>query len=182
MIHGIIVLAIPFHVRLAAHPVFKSFLSGSISGFCSTVLFQPFDLVKTRLQAPSTTPTSTLKQQGGSATTTNGGNLTSQTRVVKGGSSSGGGGGLSGPSSTPLKPRMSTVFVAVVRQDGVLGLWRGLTPSLARTVPGVGLYFGFLHSLKSAFHLHQRKLSSKESFMLGATCRVSAAGMLCSSF
>lgn len=28
----------------------KSFLAGSLSGTCSTLLFQPFDLVKTRIQ------------------------------------------------------------------------------------------------------------------------------------
>jgi len=32
-------------------PLLKSFLAGSFSGSCSTVLFQPLDLVKTRLQA-----------------------------------------------------------------------------------------------------------------------------------
>ena len=28
----------------------KSFIAGSLSGTCSTLLFQPFDLVKTRIQ------------------------------------------------------------------------------------------------------------------------------------
>ncbi|KAL3877493.1 hypothetical protein ACJMK2_035193 [Sinanodonta woodiana] len=31
-------------------PVVKSFLAGSVSGICSTVLFQPLDLIKTRIQ------------------------------------------------------------------------------------------------------------------------------------
>ncbi|XP_022257014.1 solute carrier family 25 member 38-like [Limulus polyphemus] len=34
------------------YPVLKSFLAGSISGTCSTLLFQPLDLLKTRLQSP----------------------------------------------------------------------------------------------------------------------------------
>ena len=51
-----------------------------------------------------------------------------------------------------------------------------MTPSLARTVPGVGLYFGFLHSLKTSFHLHDRRPSAKETFLLGAASRVAAAG------
>lgn len=29
----------------------KSFLAGSLSGTCSTLLFQPFDLLKTRIQS-----------------------------------------------------------------------------------------------------------------------------------
>ncbi|KAI2804598.1 hypothetical protein BLOT_003585 [Blomia tropicalis] len=32
------------------HPMLKSFIAGSLSGTCSTLLFQPFDLVKTRIQ------------------------------------------------------------------------------------------------------------------------------------
>lgn len=35
---------------LAQHPMLKSFLVGALSGTCSTLLFQPFDLVKTRIQ------------------------------------------------------------------------------------------------------------------------------------
>lgn len=35
---------------LMLHPVIKAFLCGSISGTCSTLLFQPLDLLKTRLQ------------------------------------------------------------------------------------------------------------------------------------
>lgn len=37
---------------LRNYPVLKSFLAGSISGTCSTLLFQPLDLLKTRLQSP----------------------------------------------------------------------------------------------------------------------------------
>lgn len=36
---------------LGAYPVLKSFLVGSVSGTFSTILFQPLDLVKTRLQS-----------------------------------------------------------------------------------------------------------------------------------
>ena len=35
-------------------PIFKSFVAGSLSGTCSTVLLQPLDLVKTRIQSPAT--------------------------------------------------------------------------------------------------------------------------------
>ncbi|CAH0563973.1 unnamed protein product [Brassicogethes aeneus] len=40
-------------VILKDYPVVKSFLAGSFSGTFSTVLFQPLDLVKTRLQNPT---------------------------------------------------------------------------------------------------------------------------------
>jgi solute carrier family 25 protein 38 len=35
----------------ATNPVLKAFLAGSLSGTASTILFQPLDLVKTRLQS-----------------------------------------------------------------------------------------------------------------------------------
>lgn len=34
-----------------AHPALKAFVCGSFSGTCSTLLFQPLDLIKTRLQS-----------------------------------------------------------------------------------------------------------------------------------
>ena len=34
---------------VATNPVFKAFVAGSLSGTCSTVLFQPLDLVKNRV-------------------------------------------------------------------------------------------------------------------------------------
>lgn len=157
------------------------------------MLFQPFDLVKTRLQEPAFSSsnhevsakktkhdlesgrqtgqngrgTQPKREHGARNTATNSA-FHSRTRA--------GGGSAGIHSSSRLK--MSAVVSQVVRQDGVSGLWRGLTPSLARTVPGVGLYFGFLHSLKTGFQLDQRKLSSRESFLLGATSRLSAAGVL----
>merc|ERR1712087_556099 len=33
----------------------------------------------------------------------------------------------------------------VVAQDSLAGLWRGVVPSLSKTVPGVGLYFSSMH-------------------------------------
>jgi len=93
-----------------------AFLAGSFSGVCSTVLFQPLDLIKTRIQ---TRPTG--KQ--------------------------------------PLT--VASVARSVMRSEGVLGLWRGLGPSLARTVPGVGLYFTTAHTLRS------RLASSSGSGSLG---------------
>ena len=35
---------------IASNPIVKSFVAGSVSGTCSTILFQPLDLVKTRIQ------------------------------------------------------------------------------------------------------------------------------------
>ena len=39
-----------YHDIFSASPVVKSFLAGSLSGTCSTLMFQPLDLIKTRVQ------------------------------------------------------------------------------------------------------------------------------------
>ena len=102
-------------------PMVSAFLAGSFSGVCSTVLFQPLDLIKTRIQTQ--------------------------------------------PDAGKLSMRGAGVMV--IRNDGVLGLWRGLLPSLLRTVPGVGLYFGTAHSLRS--HISTKDAST--SLMIGFVSR-----------
>ncbi|XP_046389789.1 mitochondrial glycine transporter-like isoform X2 [Ischnura elegans] len=92
---------------VANYPLVKSFLAGSFSGTFSTIVFQPLDLVKTRLQAP--------------VNTSIGANQTS----------------------------MITIFGKILEKDHLPGLWKGMTPSIARVIPGVGLYFSSLHWLRS---------------------------------
>lgn len=93
-----------------AHPAVKAFMCGSLSGTCSTLLFQPLDLVKTRLQ-------------------------TLQSGVQPGSGRVG----------------MVTVFVSVLRTEKLLGLWRGVSPSFVRCIPGVGIYFSTYFTLKQRF-------------------------------
>lgn len=115
-------------VPLQMHPVLKAFVCGSISGTCSTLLFQPLDLLKTRLQ-------------------------TLQPTV--------GGSGRAG---------MVTVLFRVVRTESLLGLWKGVSPSFARCIPGVGIYFSTLYTMKQKF-LGDRSPTALESVFLGATAR-----------
>lgn len=93
-----------------AHPALKAFMCGSLSGTCSTLLFQPLDLVKTRLQ-------------------------TLQSSVQPGSGRVG----------------MMTVFLNIVRTEKLLGLWKGVSPSFVRTIPGVGIYFSTYFTLKQHF-------------------------------
>uniref|UniRef100_A0A0P4VYX1 Mitochondrial glycine transporter n=2 Tax=Scylla olivacea TaxID=85551 RepID=A0A0P4VYX1_SCYOL len=95
-------------------PLVKSFLAGSFSGTCSTILFQPLDLVKTRIQTAITLPS---------------------------GGSNGGSGSVG----------MLATAGRVVRNERLFGLWKGMTPSILRCVPGVGLYFSSLSWLKTTF-------------------------------
>ncbi|NXS58886.1 S2538 protein, partial [Brachypteracias leptosomus] len=110
------------------HPVLKAFVCGSISGTCSTLLFQPLDLLKTRLQ-------------------------TLQPAVH--------GSGRAG---------MVTLLFRVVRTESLLGLWKGVSPSFARCIPGVGIYFSTLYMMKQKF-LVDRSPTALESVFLGATAR-----------
>ncbi|XP_053577347.1 mitochondrial glycine transporter [Bombina bombina] len=113
-----------------AHPVLKAFLCGSLSGTCSTLLFQPLDLVKTLLQAAQ-------------------------------------------PTASGSRPGMLTLFFKVIRNENFLGLWKGVTPSFLRCIPGVGLYFSTLYAAKQRL-FSEREPSPLESVMLGAGSRTVA--------
>jgi len=113
-----------------ANPVMKAFLAGSLSGTCSTLLFQPLDLVKTRQQ----------QQREG--------------------------------------PRLSMVrtVTRVVGEESLAGLWRGVGPSLTKTVPGVGLYFSSMHYIKTS--LYDGRPSHCQSIMIGCSARTVAGSVM----
>ncbi|XP_031419985.1 mitochondrial glycine transporter B isoform X2 [Clupea harengus] len=120
-----------------AHPALKAFMCGSLSGTCSTLLFQPLDLVKTRLQ--------TLQNN-----------------------------------SRPGAPRvgMMTVFLNVIRTERLLGLWKGVSPSFVRCIPGVGIYFSTFYSLKQHF-FQERAPNAGQAVLLGGGARcVAGVAML----
>jgi len=105
--------------------VLKSFVAGASSGAVTCVLFQPLDLLKTRLQVPSTSLLLTVD------TVSKGGHHAAE-GILK-------------------RNCLTETALNVIRNDSYSGLWRGLTPSLYRTVPGIGMYFCTLHSIKSSF-------------------------------
>lgn len=115
---------------ISISPVAKAFMAGSVSGSCSTVLFQPLDLVKTRLQTKNNINISSGTQDG-----------------------------------------MLSIVGQVVRRDNIFGLWKGMTPSMYRCVPGVGLYFASLHSLKSSACVDGQPLGPITAILLGAAAR-----------
>ncbi|XP_026215273.1 mitochondrial glycine transporter B-like isoform X1 [Anabas testudineus] len=116
----------------AAHPALKAFMCGSLSGTCSTLLFQPLDLVKTRLQ--------TLRNN-----------------------------------AKPGAPKvgMFAVFVNVIRTENFFSLWKGVSPSFVRCIPGVGIYFCTFYSLKQHFFL-DRAPNAGQAVLLGAGARAVA--------
>ena len=82
----------------------KSFMVGSLSGTCSTLLFQPFDLVKTRIQnANFAMYGSALRSAGSSAITAT-------------------------ASHHPSSNRIASILIDVIKNEQVFGLWRGTVP------------------------------------------------------
>ncbi|XP_047911694.2 mitochondrial glycine transporter isoform X3 [Anser cygnoides] len=118
----------PPPLLLQMHPVLKAFVCGSISGTCSTLLFQPLDLLKTRLQI------------------------------------------LQPPAGGSGRVGMVMLLFRVVRTESLLGLWKGVSPSFARCIPGVGIYFSTLYTMKQNL-LVDRSPTALESVFLGATAR-----------
>jgi len=110
-------------------PMVKAFLAGSFSGTCSTVLFQPLDLLKTKIQT----------QQGG------------QTGMIR-------------------------MTQNILTAEKIGGLWKGLAPSIVRTVPGVGIYFSAMHAMKT--NLCNGKPSSMASIVIGASARCIAGSIM----
>jgi len=137
---------------LLASPVLKSFVSGSLSGFTSTIVFQPFDLVKTRIQTAAMANQHAIHTEA----------VERHSKDI----------------TTGVTRRVSIagVVAEVVREERVRGLWRGVTPSVVRTVPGVGLYFSVLHTVKS--HLDIAQPTATQNLMIGAGSRTIAGSIL----
>jgi len=118
-----------FDAATFSNPVVKAFLAGSMSGTFSTLIFQPLDLMKTRIQ-----------QQA------------------------------------ELRLSMTGVCKNIVAQENFLGLWRGVIPSLVRTVPGVGLYFSSMHFMKA--NLCEGRPSHLQSVLIGGSSRAFAGAVM----
>jgi len=112
--------------KVAQSALFKSFLSGATSGVVTCVVFQPMDLIKTRLQMTSSASmTSSIVMNGGGMLNINAAAAGLQRNCI-----------------------FNTVS-NVIRSESYRGLWSGLRPSLYRTVPGVGMYFTTLNVMKT---------------------------------
>ncbi|XP_047144376.1 mitochondrial glycine transporter B isoform X1 [Hydra vulgaris] len=56
----------------------------------------------------------------------------------------------------------------IIKDEGFLSLWKGLTPSIYRQVPGSGLYFVSLHQIKNIL---RREPKFYENLFIGAVAR-----------
>lgn len=60
---------------------------------------------------------------------------------------------------------------SVVRRDTVRGLWKGTTPSLARCIPGIGLYFASIDTLETLYGKPSGQLAMHETLIMGFAAR-----------
>jgi solute carrier family 25 protein 38 len=121
-----------------------SFIAGSSAGLVSSLSLQPFEVIKTRMQAH--------KLNAG-----------------------------------PTKGMFATAG-CVVRNEGVKGLWAGVTASCVRTAAGAGLYFLLLERVTRELNERFPKIEGEKNnptaegartFAVGATSRALAATLLC---
>lgn len=71
-----------------------------------------------------------------------------------------------------IQPGMISIFTNIVRHEHIVGLWRGMVPSIVRCVPGVGLYFSSLYWLKNKIgKTRNDNLSALEAVTLGVIAR-----------
>lgn len=85
---------------LNQRPVLKSFVIGAFSGTCSTLLFQPFDLIKTRVQNAQFSIVSEVHSSTTAATNFR---STSANRFIP-------------------------ILSDVIKNEQIIGLWRGTVP------------------------------------------------------
>jgi len=116
----------------------SNFLAGATSGCITTLLLQPLDVVKTRMQMS-----------------------TAFSRTV----------GIESRLMLPPNSGMWKTMVAVARQDGARGLWRGGIPTIMRNMMGVGLYFVTLNNLTTLLKSSDGTLSNSSTLLAGASAR-----------
>lgn len=119
--------AAPVKSHAGALPASWHLASGAVSGAASVLILQPLDLIKTRIQQPSSQVLRPAKTPASPATATTGTRSTGRL----------------------APPSIWATTKQVIKADGVSGLWRGTTPTLYRNVPGVSMYFLTLSKLRT---------------------------------
>lgn len=126
----------------------NSIISGAISGSITAVTLQPLEYIKTKLQQPDVDT---------KISTINNKN---RIRAII--------------SYTLFKPEQSNLNVL----NNMKKFWTGLTPSLMRSVPVAGMYFGLVEIFKNSKYLSHSKSGGTyeivHSFLIGSLARTIA--------
>ncbi|KAI4833102.1 hypothetical protein KUCAC02_016020 [Chaenocephalus aceratus] len=187
---------------IKAHPALKAFMCGSLSGTCSTLLFQPLDLIKTRLQTLQKTAKPGAPRVGmfnvfinvirtekffSLSTTSWSARPTLERQFVLLGAGARTVAGVSMLPFTVIKTRFESgcynyVSVAgalksVYETEGVRALFSGLTATLLRDAPFSGIYVMFYSQAKKA--LPEEVSSSAYAPLVNFSCGM-AAGVMAS--
>lgn len=136
-----------------------NFLGGATSGCVSTLLLQPLDVIKTRLQVSPHSLSRAAPLQNPALS----------------------GVGVAGrpPHPGARAPGIIDTFHRIVRHDSARGLWRGVTPTLFRNTVGVGLYFVTLNKLSAVLARPDGTISDGATLVAGASARSLAVCVLC---
>lgn len=141
------------HKRLA------NFLAGALSGLTTTLVLQPLDVVKTRMQQ-----TMLFSKTVG---------LLDEERIHFDPS-------RAQVRKPPIRPgKALRAARTVVEENGLLGLWRGTTPTILRNMMGVGVYFVALNQIATHLRGSDPELAPQYALLAGATARSVSATLLC---
>ena len=150
-------------------PITVGMLSGATAGLVTSVLFQPLDLVKTRLQVTTAAAAAAAAPHTSAPTSASASVFNATTTIGSTISSSNSSGTPKNTATTMNTTSLSTfgVIRSVVGNEGVFALWRGLGASIARMVPGIALYFGTLSQLEAAL-ASRRRIVGEENLAVTA--------------
>ena len=117
-------------------------IAGSMAGVTAVVLTYPLDVVRTRLAwATDFTPSSTPSTSTSSLPSPSIGKTAASPSAPH-----------PHPHPHPSAPSIRSELTRTFKQGGVVGLYRGVTPTLLGILPYAGLKFYFYNSLKVAYN------------------------------
>lgn len=158
----------------------KSFVKGAAAGILSSIILQPLDLLKSRLQYHyvvrktgnynnNSNETKNVKNDRNNKSIRN----TIKNNVTR--------------SNNHLvnKTTVMELMKTIIKNEGITSLWNGIGPSLIRVCGGVGIYFSSLELMTSYRNKKNKKLNIipnnnnnlASTFLIGASAR-SLAGVI----
>lgn len=118
-----------------------AFVSGAVSGSVAAVVTHPFDLVKTRLQAAG--HSGGTQQKGGSVGSSGNSNSSASARTAT----------ATATAQRSTSQQTMGALKAIMREEGWRGMFKGLSPRVAKVAPACGLMIGSYEAVGTIFAL-----------------------------